>query len=342
MNKPTLLVTGAGGYIGCVLVPRLLDNGWRVIAVDRYFFGQDLLPEHPDLEKVRQDTRSLSPGLFADVHGVIDLAALSNDPMGDAFTDETWAINHRARARTARLAREAGAARYVIPSSCSIYGFAPPTTILDEASTPNPLTVYAKANLAAEGDILPLAGADFVVTILRFATLFGASPRMRFDLAINGMTEGAWRTRRLPLMRDGNQWRPMIHVRDAARALEFAMTADPHAVNGRILNAGSDDLNVQIGPLGREVASLIPGGAEIEWYGDPDARSYRVSFARIAALGYRTTVSITEGVAEIVAGLESKRLARRADTITLDWYRALEEWKTRIHQVELEGAILKA
>jgi nucleoside-diphosphate-sugar epimerase len=342
MKKKTVLVTGAGGYIGCVLVPQLLESGHRVIAVDRYFFGQDLLPTRPDLQKVRLDTRSLPPEMLRGVDAVIDLAALSNDPMGDAFTEETWAINHRARARTARLARDAGVPRYVIPSSCSIYGFAPPTQLLSEESVPNPLTVYAKANLAAEGDILPLASDDFTVTILRFATLFGASPRMRFDLAINGMTEGAWRTGKLPLMRDGSQWRPMIHVRDAARALAFAMNADAAAVNGRIFNAGSDALNVQIGPLAEEVASLIPSGAAIEWYGDPDARSYRVSFERIAAIGYKTTVSIAEGVAEIVAGLESKRLSRRADTITLDWYRALEEWKTRIHAVELEGAILKA
>ncbi|KWT71003.1 UDP-glucose 4-epimerase [Hyphomicrobium sulfonivorans] len=217
MASKTILVTGAGGYIGSSLVPRLLESGKRVIAVDRYFFGSDKLADHPNLTKLRTDVRLLEPSAFRSVDAVIDLAALSNDPLGDLFTDETWEINHQARARNARLAKAAGVKRYVMPSSCSIYGFFPPSQILDEDCTPNPLTVYAKANLAAEQDIRPLADDDFTVGVVRFSTLFGISPRMRFDLAVNGMTETAWRTGKLALMRDGTQWRPMIHVRDAAR-----------------------------------------------------------------------------------------------------------------------------
>ena len=237
-------------------------------------------PSEPHQDALRR--ARAGAGVFEGLDAVADLAALSNDPLGDAFTDETWEINHQARARNARLAKAAGVPRYVIPSSCSIYGFFPPTQILDEDCTPNPLTVYAKANLAAEQDIRPLASDDFVVGVLRFATLFGVSPRMRFDLAVNGMTETAWRTGKLALMRDGSQWRPMIHVRDAARAIEFMLEADGKAINGRVFNAGSNDLNVQIRPLADRVAALVPRDVEIDWYGDADTRSYRVAFDRIA------------------------------------------------------------
>jgi len=341
MKNRTILVTGAGGYIGSVLVPQLLNSGWTVIAVDRFFFGIDKLADHANLTKLRSDVRLLPPSVFEGVHAVIDLAALSNDPLGDAFTDETWEINHLSRARNARLAKEAGVPRYVMPSSCSIYGFFPPSQILDEDCTPNPLTVYAKANLAAENDIRPLASDDFTVGIVRFATLFGVSPRMRFDLAINGMTETAWRTGKLALMRDGTQWRPMIHVRDAARALEFMLGADAKAINGNVFNAGSNDLNVQIRALADRVAALVPRDVEIDWYGDPDTRSYRVAFDRIAALGYTTTMGVEDGVREIVGALETKRLSRSLDTLTLDWYRALEEWRSRIEEVVIEGKIIK-
>ena len=124
---------------------------------------------------------------------MVDLAALSNDPSGERFAQPTWAINHAARVRCARLAAAAGAARYVLPSSCSVYGFHPDHVLCDEDAAPSPLTTYAAANLRAEADILPLASEAFA-RVLRQATLYGASPRMRFDLAVNGMTWGAWST----------------------------------------------------------------------------------------------------------------------------------------------------
>jgi hypothetical protein len=119
------------------------------------------------------------------------------------------------------------------------------------------------------------------------------------------------------------------------------LDADADAINGKVFNAGSNDLNVQIRPLADRVAALVPRAVEIDWYGDADTRSYRVAFDRITALGYKTTVSIEEGVLEIIDALEAKRLTRSLDTLTLDWYRALEEWRTRIEEVVLEGHIIK-
>jgi nucleoside-diphosphate-sugar epimerase len=335
-----VLVTGGGGYIGSVLVPLLLSEGYYVRVVDRLYFGRERLPEHPRLEVIREDVRRLTPSHFDGVDHVIDLAAMSNDASGEMFNEATWAVNHRARARCAVLAKEAGVQRYLLPSSCSIYGFQAPDVVCDEDSDINPLTTYAKANGAAEKDVIPLADDGFSVVVLRQATVYGLSPRMRFDLAINGMTYGAWRSRRLPLMRDGSQWRPMVHVEDTARAQLFMLTADTDLINGQIFNVGSAENVYQIGPLGEAVAETVGEDVEIEWYGDPDHRSYRVNFDKIERLGWKARHVASDGVAEIVEALDTGRLDRTPDTITLDWYRSLVEWKRRIEEISLDGAMI--
>ena len=340
-TKKSVLVTGAGGYIGSTLVPMLLEQGYRVRALDRYFFGRELLPEHPQLEIVQEDARVIKPQHLTGVEDVIDLVALSNDPSGEQFQQETYAINHQARATTAKLAKAAGAKRYILPSSCSIYGFQPPDVIADEKTPTNPLTTYAKANEMAERDVLPLASADFTVVVLRQATVYGYSPRMRFDLAINGMTYGAWKTGVLPLMRDGTQWRPMVHVKDTARAQMFMLSADPSKVNGQIFNVGSAENNYQLGPLAEKVAEIVPRDVRIEWYGDADHRSYRVAFDKIYALGYKALYRAEDGVKDIADALQSGKIDRTTKTITLDWYRELVSWHERIRQVEMYGGVLR-
>ena len=280
----TILVTGAGGYIGTTLTPMLLERGYGVRAIDRFFFGGDLLKPHDDLEIVKEDTRKLTPGHFKGVHGVIDLSALSNDPSGELFRDATWAINCDARVNCAKLAKAAGARRYVLPSSCSIYGFQDAGIVADEG---------------------------FCVTVVRQSTVYGLSPRMRFDLAINGMTHGAWKTGRLPLMRDGSQWRPMVHVTDTARAQILMLEADEDKVSGELFNVGSAENVYQIGPLADIVADLTPRDVEIAWYGDPDHRSYRVAFDKIEALGYKAEKTAADGVAEIHEALKREWSTRR-------------------------------
>ena len=336
-----VLVTGAGGYIGTTLVPLLLDEGRAVRAVDRFFFGRHLLPEHERLEVVIEDNRKLTSAHFEGVDAVIDLAAISNDPSGELFQEATYRINRDARVRAARLAKEAGARRYVLPSSCSIYGFQEDGVLATEASPANPLTTYSRANEMAERGVLPLADEAFCVVVLRQATVYGLSPRMRFDLAINGMTFGAWKTGRLPLMRDGTQWRPMVHVRDTARAQMFMLEADPARVNGQIFNVGSAANVYQIGPLGALVAGCVPREAEIEWYGDPDRRSYRVAFDKIEALGYRAGKTAEDGVAEICEALEAGTVDKVIRTMTLDWYRELTRWRRIIREVEMYGGIVE-
>ena len=339
----TVLVTGAGGYIGSILVPKLLNKGYKVKALDRFFFGKEKLKEVENLVLIQDDVRKYDPSLLDNVDYVIDLVAVSNDPSGEYFNKATWQINYMARVRTAKLAKERGVKRYILPSSCSIYGFQ--KEIVDETSPTNPLTTYAKANEKAEQGVLPLADDDFVVTVIRQSTVFGYSPRMRFDLAINGMTYGAWKTGKLPLMRDGSQYRPMIHVQDTTDVMIMLLSADKEKINGEIFNVGGDELNYQIGKLGEIVAKVVEEETgkpvTIEWYGDPDKRSYKVSFRKIRErLGWTPKWNAEAGVRELVKKLEEGSLDKTVETITLNWYKELEKWYKIIKEVDMYGGIL--
>ena len=335
-----VLVTGGGGYIGSTLVPVLLENGYDVRVVDRLFFGEHNLRAHDHLEIIQEDSRCLDSHHFHDVNAVIDLVGISNDPSGDLFQKATWEINHDSRIRTATLAKQAGVSRYILPSSCSLYGFHPPDVVLDETSEPNPLSTYAKANLKTESGVLELVDHNFCVTVLRMATAFGASPRMRFDLSMNGMTFGAWNDSKIPLMRDGSQWRPMIHVKDIARAMLFMLHADPALIGGEIFNTGSNDRNYSVAHLGEMIANALPKNVDIEWYGTPDQRSYRVSFDKIEKLGFSPIYDIEAGAKEIYDGLENGRITKSPQSITLNWYKELMLWQRKIQKVCMYGGIL--
>ncbi|PAU77896.1 NAD-dependent dehydratase [Halovibrio salipaludis] len=339
----TVLVTGAGGYIGSVLVPKLIEHGYQVRAIDRYFFGEDKLVPHKKLEVIKEDSRRLTPEHFQDVDYVIDLVAISNDPSGELFSEPTWQINYYSRAKTAQMAKQAGVKRYILPSSCSIYGFQ--DDVADETTSTNPLTVYARANEKAENDTLPLADENFVVTVMRQATVFGYSPRMRFDLAINGMTYGAYTNKTLPLMRDGSQYRPMLHVQDTTDVMALLLQAEPNKINGEIFNVGSAENTYQLGDLGKRVAKtvgeLLGETIDIEWYGEPDHRSYQVSFEKIeTTLGWKASRTAETGTREIVEKLKAGELDKTDQTLTLNWYQELTKWHRIIKDIERHGGIL--
>ncbi len=333
-----ILVTGAGGYVGTTLVPMLLENGYDVIAMDRFFFGESLIENHPKLQKIKADSRDYDACIIKNIDAVIDLVAISNDPSSDLFPKETKEINFQSRVRTAKLAKEYGVKRYILPSSCSIYGFQDEE--VNETSPVNPITLYAKANLAAEEGVKALADDDFVVVVLRQSTLFGYSPRMRFDLAINGMTFGALKTGKLPLMRDGSQWRPMVHVKDTARAMMFMLEADPTRINNNIFNIGSiANSNYRIKDLGEMVANTVTQDVEIEWYGDPDHRSYKVNFDKLAGLGFECIYTIEYGIQEIAEAIEAGLTDKTDKTITLKWYKNLIEWNETLEGIVLNGKV---
>ena len=189
-------------------------------------------------------------------------------------------------------------------------------------------------------DILPLADSSFTATVIRQATVYGFSKRMRFDLAINGMTHGAWETRQLPLMRDGTQWRPMIHVKDTSDAMIYLLTKNSNDINGEIFNVGSESNVYQLGALAERVAKTVGDDVAIEWYGDKDIRSYNVSFKKLADLGFKTKYKAEDGVKEILSKLESGELEKTKKTITLEWYSLLSKWHSILQEIDLNGTLI--
>lgn len=319
-----VLVTGAGGYIGSILTPMLMEKGHETVVLDRFFFGQDKLPANRNgLVVLEDDIRFAEKKAFKGVEAVIDLAALSNDPSGELDPIKTWSINYLGRLRMAALAKANGVKRYILPSSCSVYGFQ--DQIIDENSSVNPLTTYAKANYKAECDIKEFADGNFTVVILRQSTVYGYSPRMRFDLAINGMVRGFFLDGKIPIMKDGSQWRPMVHVTDTSAAIIKALEAPADIVNKQIFNVGSSDQNYQIFDLAKRIAGAINIPFNYEWYGTPDNRSYRVNFDKIGkVLGFRAEYNAEKGAGEVWAALKDKRLDPDDPmTITVKWYKKL-------------------
>ena len=338
--RKRVVITGGSGYIGSVLSQLLVENGYQVRILDRFFFG-DTIPENKYIEKVRVDTRSLSITHLEHSYAVLDLAAISNDPAGELDPIKTLDINYRARRRLQELASDAGVERYILASSCSVYGFQ--EGFLDENAKTMPLTTYAEANIRAENSALELLerGTEMTITLFRQATMYGLSPRMRFDLAINGMTLGLWEKGTIPMLRDGNQWRPMIHIRDTSKAFITALNADKSKVNGQRFNVGSNEQNYQIMQCGKLVAKGLGKDFNYEWYGAPDHRSYQVNFDKIKnILGFTPDWTAEKAAAEIGEALESGMVKPDIKTKTVAWYQELIDWEYRIKELAPDGFIL--
>ncbi len=336
-----VLVTGGAGYIGSILSRILLEKGYDVTCLDRLFFGADPIKDITDkIRLVKDDIRWFKPEILKGIDAVFDLASLSNDPSGELEPQKTLEINYMGRIRVAKLSKKYRVSRYVLASTCSVYGFQ--EEILTEESSPNPLTTYAKANMLAEKEIQPLADKSFTVTALRQATVYGYSPRMRFDLAINGMTLGFFKNGKIPIMRDGEQWRPFIHVKDTSNAFIKVLEADPELVNGQVFNAGSNEQNIQIFNLAKLIAESINLPFNYEWYGSPDKRSYRVSLNKIKeTLNFKPQYTPKEGAKEVFDALKDGRVSGDDPrTITVKWYKQLLEMHTLIKEVEINGVLL--
>jgi nucleoside-diphosphate-sugar epimerase len=276
-----VLATGTEGYIGVLLGPLLRERGHEVVGVDTGFYADAQLYEaSPNGTVLRKDIRELTAEDFEGIDAVVHLAELSNDPLGQLLPDITFEVNHRGSVRIAELAKGAGVQRYVYASSCSVYGVAD-QDVVDEDSPVNPQTAYAVCKTLVERDVGALADDSFSPTFLRYATAYGASPRMRFDVVLNNLCGVAWTTGEIRVESDGTPWRPLVHALDMGKAVACVLDAPRERVHCQVLNAGAPGANFRI----RDVASVVGDvfeGCEITIGGtSPDNRSYRVSFDKI-------------------------------------------------------------
>ncbi len=305
-----VLAAGGSGYIGSVLVPRLLDQGHRVTVLDRLYFGDTLAEPRARfgdrLRVVRDDVRTFDSTLLDSVDAVVDLAGISNDPSCDLEPEVTQSVNVDGTRRLAVAAQKRGVKRYVFSSSCSVYGHGDGLG-LTETSPRQPVSLYARTKSEAEEFLLDLdrqSHPSMDVTCLRLATVFGVSPRMRFDLAVNVMTKNAYVQRRIMVDGGGRQWRPFVHVRDAARAFELALTGDRAKLAGEVFNVGADTSNIQVLNLAFRVRDAIPGTEVVHAPTDPDLRDYNVSFEKIRRiLDFRAEHTIDDGIREVLGAL---------------------------------------
>jgi len=279
-----VLVTGHTGFIGAVMVPMLQRAGHDVVGMDTGFYDDcNFLGSMAKIAAIRKDIRDATRDDLKGFDAVVHLAALSNDPLGDFDPELTYDINHRATARIASFAREAKVRRFLFSSSCSNYGASGGDGLLDERSSFNPVTAYGVSKVRAEKDLLELATDEFSPVLLRSATAYGVSARLRCDIVLNNLTAWAVATGKVLIKSDGTPWRPIVHVEDICRAFVAALEAPRETVHAQAFNVGRPEENYRISELAEIVRDTVPG-CTIEFAGDaqPDTRNYRVDTSKIA------------------------------------------------------------
>ena len=309
MEKLHVLVTGNKGYIGTVMVPMLQAAGFEVSGLDSDLFDDcvfgdaSVTGEIPKIPYLKKDIRDIELSDLKGVDAVVHLCALSNDPLGDLNPKITYDINYEASVKLAKLAKQAGAERYVLSSSCSVYG-ATTSDVVNEESEAHPVTPYAESKVMAEKEIAKLADSKFHPTFLRSSTAYGLSPMLRFDLVVNNFIAWSFTKGIVLLKSDGSAWRPFVHIRDISRAFIATLKAPTDIVHNQIINVGKNEENYRIRDVAEIAKQTVPN-SKIQYVegAEPDKRSYRVEFDKIARLlpDFKPQWTVAQGAKELYA-----------------------------------------
>ncbi len=297
-----ILVIGGAGYIGSALVPQLLRDGFKVRVLDAMLFGEEPLEpvkDHPNLEIMRADFRSgLLGRAMQDVGTVVHLAGIVGDPACNLDEGLTVDVNLTSTRSIAHTAKDLRVKRFIFASTCSVYGAC--DEMLDERSMAKPVSLYGNTKLASEHVLLDMADDNFSPTILRFATIYGLSGRTRFDLVVNLLAAKAKVDGKITVF-NGNQWRPFVHVMDAARAIKTVISSPREAVHNEIFNVGSNEQNHTILEVGEMIHQKVISAKLLVDDSGTDARNYRVDFSKIQEqLGYEPEWTIDKGIEQVL------------------------------------------
>ena len=334
-----IAITGAGGYVGSVLIPLLLRKKYKVVAIDRFYFGLDFINKfrNKNLKILKKDIRSVRKEDFKNIDVVIDLAGLSNDPTCDLDVNLTKDINYLGRIKCAKIAKEAGVKKYLFSSSASVYGNTFNKT-LSEISQTNPISEYAKASLKVEKELLnKLSDKKFTVTIIRNGTIYGYSPRMRFDLVVNLMTLTAFEEGKIYVNGGGEQFRPLIHILDVCNFFSKLIAKN---YKNEIFNLGIR--NIKIIDLATIVKNCFKNKDIniITTLDDPDKRNYNIRFDKIKKIArFQPKFSIEYGAKEVIKKLEKGEIKKSEKTSTLNWYKYLIESKKTLDEILIDNRL---
>lgn len=304
MVNKKILITGHNGYIGPLLVNLLQEKGFEVVGIDVNYFDDycDFFPNglKPFTQKIK-DVRDIEESDLEGIYAVCQLAAISNDPMGELNPSITDDINYKSAIEIAKKAKKVGVKKFIYSSSCSLYGIAGDDA-LDETAELNPVTAYAKSKVATEIELAKLSDDDFCVTYLRNATAFGDSPKLRTDLVVNNLVGWAVTKGEIKIMSDGSPWRPLVHAEDIARAFVAMVETDASIINNEAFNVGMNTENFRIREVAEMVGEVVPN-CEVVITGEhgSDSRTYRVNFDKIKNLvpAFQPKWTVKAGIEEL-------------------------------------------
>ena len=311
-----VLVIGGAGYIGSALLPKLLDKGYKVRLLDLLLYGTEPIEgllTHPRLEVVRADFRAIDKVVEAirGMDAVIHLGAIVGDPACALDEELTIEVNLMATRMIAEVAKGSGVNRFIFASTCSVYGAC--DELLDERSNLNPVSLYARSKIASERVLMSMAEESFVPVCLRFGTIYGLSGRTRFDLVVNLLTAKALVEERITVS-GGEQWRPFVHVDDAALAVFNILEAPLEAVRNQVFNVGSEEQNYTIRQVGELIHSLVPSAQLLDVAFDGDRRNYRVNFNKIRrTLGFVPQWTLERGISQVIEAIQSGKVTNYQD-----------------------------